>query len=299
MKQYLIAVIGGAAILIASCKEKGPAIDFSDVTSVETTYVSAPADPQSRNVLVEEATGVKCPNCPAGAKMLKELDSVSGGRLVIIGLHEGNLTTPLVGGGHDSKYDFRNAILQGLYQFFNVEPNKPAAVFDRTSDGVNYFIDNRNKWPGIVNTRLQVPSPVRLSMTSSYNPNTHEDTIRIEVSYTQPVSKKQSLVIAITENHIIDPQYDGTNVVEDYEHEHVFRDYVTPLNGSDFLDDLATKEAGRVYKRTFIYKVPEKAYGEERFRWNLDNCKVVGYVFNNQSPDFEVAQAIEIDMISK
>ena len=48
MKQYLIAVIGGAAILIASCKEKGPAIDFSDVTSVETTYVSAPADPQAR-----------------------------------------------------------------------------------------------------------------------------------------------------------------------------------------------------------------------------------------------------------
>lgn len=295
-KQLLVAVVSGA-LMMGSCKEKGPAIDFSNVKSADSTWLlSSPEPVQPRNVLVEEVTGVKCPNCPAGAKSLKDIDEANQDRLVIIALHAGNLTSPIDDPAHPSKYDLRNNSVLGVYQFFGSEPSKPAAVIDRTAEGANYFLDNRTKWPNVLDARLATSSPIRLSMTSSYNPETREDTITIRVSYTSAVSKPQSIIIAVAENHIIDPQYNGTAVIDDYEHEHVFRDFVTPLNGSDFLNDYPTKEAGRVYQRTYIYKVPDVAFGEEKTKWNLDNCKLVGFVFNNQSPDFEVAQAIEIDL---
>ena len=131
-------------------------------------------------------------------------------------------------------------------------------------------------------------------MTSSYNAVAQEDTIRIRVSYTSAVSKKQSIVILVTEDDIVDAQEENTTIIFDYKHDHVFRDFVTPYSGVSFLDTLATKEAGRVYERTFVYKVPERAFGEEKFRWNIDNCKIIGFVMNNESGDYEVAQAIEI-----
>jgi hypothetical protein len=298
-KQLISIFAAGTIIFLVSCEERGPLIDFTEKSGENTFVLPTPDTPQMRNVLIEEVTGVKCPNCPAGAKMLKDLDTTNGDRLVIIALHSHNLADPIVGTTHDSKYDFRVNALLDHYKFFaNGEPSKPAAIINRTPDGADYFVVNRNKWPDMINTALQQASPVRLSMTSSYNPEMREDTIRVRVSYTSAVSKAQSLGIAIVEDHIIDPQYDGTAVVEHYEHEHVFRDYVTAFYGTSFLDTLATKEAGRVYERTFIYKVPERAFGDEKFRWNLDNCKLIAYVFNNenQAKDYQVSQAIEIPL---
>jgi hypothetical protein len=289
---YRIFAVVTLLFWLCSCTEKGPGIDFSTTRSADTTFTINPETPELRRVLIEEATGVKCPNCPAGAKILKAADSVNPDRIVIIALHAGNLTSPL----DESKYDFRNPSIMQLFAFFGGEPNKPAAVFDRTRQGTAYFVDSRSAWPGLINQRLQTASPIRLSLTSSYNAATMEDTIRVRISYTSTVSKPQSVGIVITEDGIVDPQEDGTIIIPDYKHEHVLRDFVTPINGISFLDTLATKKAGRVFEKTFIYKVPEVAFGPEIKRWNLDKCNVVGFVFNNEANDKEVVQAAEIKL---
>jgi len=38
--------------------------------------------PSDRKVLLEELTGVRCPNCPAGAAVVKELKTLYGDKLV-------------------------------------------------------------------------------------------------------------------------------------------------------------------------------------------------------------------------
>jgi hypothetical protein len=81
-----------------------------------------------------------------------------------------------------------------------------------------------------------------------------------------------------------------------YMHNHVLREFVTPVNGHSFLDTLVTKAAGRVYERTYVFKLPERAFGEERTRWNLDNCNVIGFVFNNEPGDMEIVQSVEIEL---
>ena len=292
MRKRLLSIIAGSAIILSACEERGPAIDFSNVEKVDTTYVIAPEAPEARRVLIEEATGVKCPNCPAGAKILKQADSTNPGRIVIIGLHAGIQTSPL----SESKYDLRDSTIMNLFAYFGGEPNKPAAVFDRTVQNGKYFLDNRTAWPGLINQRLAEPTPVRLSMTSSYDAATHEATIRVRVSYTTAVSKPQSIGVVIVEDDIEDPQEDGLTIIEDYVHQHVHRAFVTPINGSSFLDSLATKDAGRVFERTFTYKLPDAALVQGLKQWNVDNLHAVAYVFNNAGADQEVQQAAHVKL---
>ena len=293
---HKVLIIAGLFVTVAftACEERGPAIDFSTTTikSVDTTYVESPEVPEPRRILVEEATGVQCPNCPAGTKILQKADSTYPGRVIVVAIHAGKLTDPM----SDSKHLLYNNDLLPLYSFFGAEPNKPAAIFDRVPVNGSYFIDSRNMWPNLMEQRLAKPSPVNLSLTSSYNDETGEDTISVRVAYTQDVQANQSIGIYITENGIIDPQIDGLSIIEDYEHNHVLRQNVTPLNGTSFLDTLAVKEKGRVYERTFIYKIPESAYTVEGKKWNLDNCKVVAFVFDNESQSKEVSQVAEISL---
>ena len=76
---------------MASCKEKGPLIDFSGIVAKDTTYMTAPpATAQLRNVLLEEFTGIKCVNCPEGHTAVAALEQANQGHLIPIAIHPKN-----------------------------------------------------------------------------------------------------------------------------------------------------------------------------------------------------------------
>ncbi|MBK8282605.1 MAG: hypothetical protein IPK94_21325 [Saprospiraceae bacterium] len=56
----------------------------SDPTTNQTT----------QNVLIEEYTGVRCQNCPAGAQLLEELKTIHGDQLIVLSIHGGFLLNP-------------------------------------------------------------------------------------------------------------------------------------------------------------------------------------------------------------
>jgi hypothetical protein len=293
MNKHLSFLSVATLLLIASCREKGSLIDFAATRAVDTTYLLQSTEaPEQKRIMIEEATGVVCSNCPAATEVLKSAEAAHPDRLIIVGLHAGLFTEP----AEASRYDFRNETVMDVYTLLNSgDPDKPSAALDRIPQSKGYFED-RNKWPGIINQRLQTKSPLNVSLTSSFNPETREDTIRIRISYTEPVGKAQRIGIVITEDGIVDYQLNGLKKDTFYTHNHVLRDFVTPVNGHSFLDTLVTKEAGRVYERTYVFKLPERAFGEERTRWNIDNCNVIGFVFNNEPGDIDVVQSVEIKL---
>src|SRR4051812_16959427 len=97
MTKYLLLGAATALVFLNSCTEKGPSIDFSQVKAVDTAYIGPVAAPQSRNVLVEEFTGVQCTNCPAGTLVLNAAEDANPGRVIVVSLHGGSLTAPLPG----------------------------------------------------------------------------------------------------------------------------------------------------------------------------------------------------------
>jgi hypothetical protein len=291
MKQYILPLLGVALVTIQSCKEIGPFVDMSSAVASDTTYTvdAGGVTPELRRVLVEEATGVKCPNCPAGAEALKAQEDAHPGRLIIVALHAGFLTTPL----DSSKYDFRTTFSKDIMEALGGEPSKPAASFDRDLQSTGYFVD-RNVWGNVITDRLAAASPVKMQLTSSYDDVKKEAVINIKVTYTQEVAKQQNLTVLITESGMVDPQDDNRKpppYVKDYVHNHVLRDMLTPVTGSGMIDTIAVKKVGRVYERTFIYKLPENAF--EYPEWNPANLSVIAFVHNNEPSDKEVAQAVE------
>lgn len=289
MKKNFLFVAFSAVVVLVSCTEKIPiGIGGSGQAIIDTNYVTTVESKDVRKVLVEEATGVKCPNCPAGAEVLKQAEEANPGRVIVVGLHGGSLTSPIQG---ESQYDFRtDYALNLIVSYLGGDPNKPAAVFDRTIQGTTYFVDARGTWINIIDQRLTKASPLNLDITSTYNADSNDFIITVKGAYTASTSKKQNLTIMITEDSIIDAQDDGTQVIKDYVHMHVLRDMITPLTGNPILSDLSSIEEGRVFIKSFRYKIPE---GKD---WNVDNLNVIAFVHNNEGADKEVHQAEEVKL---
>lgn len=284
MKKILLSLSICTCFWFFSCKEIGPSIDLSPIKPSDTTYVTAPESATPRHVIVEEYTGVKCVNCPEGAAILKAAAEANDGRVIVIGLHSGSLTSPIDG---ESKYDFRTQQAKDLMtSFFGEDPPKPAASIDRIKINSSYFMA-KGLWQTTISDRLAIASKQNITITSSYNNNTKEAIIKVRVAYTALEELPQKLMVALVESKIIDVQEFPTYNEPNYEHNHVLRDFLTPVSGSSILDTV-TKSPGRVYERTFIYPVNES--------WKPENCQVIAFVFNNDGQNIEVTQAAEANL---
>ena len=279
MKKILLPV--AAMLLFAACKEKGSTISFTTATaSVDTSYIAAVETAQPRNVLMEEATGVRCANCPAGEAVVEQLEGQYPNRIIHIGIHAGALTDPLP----TSVYDFRCQAATDLLSYFSEDPNKPAAAIDRTQQSGFYFID-RDFWPSIVATRIATASPANVTISSTYSGADTTATIKVHVAFTQTVSKKLALTVAFVESGMVDIQEDGIVYDSSYVQQHVLRDLLTPAGGSALLDSLTDKTAGRAYDRTYTYKI--------NAAWKPENSQVIAIVHDAEGVDKEVLQAAE------
>lgn len=280
-----------ASILLFSCTEKTTlSTTGSGEILKDTSYIAAVESKDPRKVLAEYATGVKCPNCPDGSKILKEIGHDYPNRFIVAGLHALELSDPIKG---ESKYDLRSEFARDLFATYLGNPvSKPAAAFDRLEESENsYFSTARIKWPTIVEERMTVTTPLNLRVNSVFNADSNVFIVTVTGAYTSSVSKKQFLTIMITEDSIVDVQ-DGAGgvIIHDYLHMHVLRDKLTQTTGDPILSDLASIEPGRVFVKILKYNIPE---GKE---WNVDHLNVIAFVHNNAGADKEVQQAEEIKL---
>ena len=92
-----------------SCKEVGPDINLhgNQNAILDTTYIESPvATAEVKNVVIEEFTGVRCPNCPQGHVIIANIKAANPNRIVAVSLH------PVNSLGHPysfSTQDFENA----------------------------------------------------------------------------------------------------------------------------------------------------------------------------------------------
>ena len=100
-----------------------------------------------RKVLVEEFTGVRCVNCPAGASELENLKGIYGERLVIVSIHAGDFSPPFT----DSRFDFRTAEGDALEKRLGAPLGYPTAVINRKKfTGQTGLQVGRSQWAGLI-----------------------------------------------------------------------------------------------------------------------------------------------------
>lgn len=283
-----------AAIITAftSCKEKGPIVDLGTNTAKlgDTTYVAENTEaPQTKNVLFEEFTGVHCSNCPNARRKIEGIEKVYPGRVNIIAYHTqgSGFTMPFEG---VSQFDFRTEDATNISNFLSRAGDLgglPTGSVSRLLFNGSY-LNGRDNWPIMTDEVLKDEPKINVSVTSEYNNSSNEVIIKVKLMYLEEVSGKQAMTVAITESGMVDIQSDYNFIDTFYQHKHVLRDIVTSYSGDPLLDDIVTKEPGRVYEKTMIAKVAPD--------WKPENCHIVAFIHNNDAESKEIYQVAEVNM---
>jgi hypothetical protein len=234
-------------------------------------------DPQSRNLVLEEFTGIHCGNCPGGHRKAKEIADANPGRVVLISIHEGSYAVPKQG-----EPDFRTQWGSAFLQMSGVT-GFPCGLINRerfTGAGkYPYYVQRENGmalsvpgWESAVYDRVlnEELSPVNVGARASWNNDTRELEIEVEAYFTDDVAEDINLNIALLESHIWGPQLGAENP-SNYEHNHVLRDMITGQWG----EQIESTTKGTLFEKTYKYLVDAA--------FDIVNCDLAIFITENNS----------------
>lgn len=275
MKNILISAALASGLLLTGCTEELIYINPGGGTT-------DPVDPGTltRSVLVEELTGVKCPNCPEGTATLVGLGQIHGKKLIVVSIHAAiSYDSPYP----ESKYDFRTPDGTEMANFIGSPIGFPSAAVNRRiipPDNEAYI--PRTKWAGIIEEELAEAPLIDLRLNTTFNAATRQLTVTTDLIPVADLDGEHRLTVLITQDSIVDYQKVDLIKVSDYVHRHVFRDALTQATGDVIAEPLVAD--GKITK-TFNYTLPAD--------WNEKHCSVVAFVHHGTTPDKEVLQAAE------
>jgi len=289
-KACIAFVVSALLFFTTACEEVPPLIDFSEPPPIDLTcadkfkldesefsktntdFVVSGELPeaQCKMVLIEEFSGVRCVNCPAGHETTAQILAERPDEIAAVTIHAGFLSTPYP----ENKEDYvleEGTFLFDLFQTIAV----PAASVDRVKyDGEDFVsLINRNVWAGKANQRLDLEPPINLYTHYDFDAATRELKVYVRAHYLQAFNLTNHLLsVSLSESHIIDyqliPVDGGSSTVQpDYEHNHVLRAMLTPASG--VLLDVDRVE-GTVVERVFETTLPTN--------WKVEDMELIAFV---------------------
>lgn len=274
-KLYVIASF--IALFSASCEEKEVIIPDFELPSGD------------KKVLIEELTGVSCPNCPAGATKVEAILELFEGKVVAMGIH-GELQAEPVDG--KSKYDFRNEDAANLEEYLKPFLGKPSLAVNRVKFEDQNFIPivGVDVWQGYIEAEFEKENVINLYVDHSYNNDTRQVNIDVTATALQDIDGNFSLSVALTESHIIDTQQNQSEIIQEYEHNHVLRDMLTNYQGDNIANGTLSK--GQELSKSYSYTLPESDG-----TWIAENMEIVVFVSNSLDTSKDVLQAEQVHLV--
>ncbi|MBN1340321.1 MAG: Omp28-related outer membrane protein [Bacteroidales bacterium] len=226
--------------------------------------------PANKNVIIEEFTGVQCPNCPQGHQVAQQILDANPGRVWVIGFHPYNssYTTPYPGDP-----DFRRHHPDALYTtpYCGSSRFMPSAFINRRIYA-GERIQSRTVWASYTSTQLTEASPVNIGLCTTYDEITEMLEMIVEIYFTQTVSDIHSLNVTLAENGLVAQQSGGS---PNYVHKHVFREVFTAQWGNPITEPTVQ---GSFIQKTFSFQNTGGMY-------NMDECEVTAYIVNDNSTE--------------
>src|SRR5690606_15566547 len=231
--------------------------------------VIPPLGPQTigdRKVVIEEFTGVRCVQCPAGSAEIENLLVRFPNNLIAVSLHaSSDFSEPY----SNNKYDFRTpegfSIARNI---FLIEPLAfPSAAINREPNSFGYFFYGRDEWAGLIEDELNESVQASVNLEKEYDEARRLLKVKVSVVPLRNFAEYVRLTVLITESGIVDAQIvPGAGIVTDYVHKHVFRKTITPFDG----ENLGTLPNGITIEKNYEFAIPET--------WNAANCDVIAFV---------------------
>ncbi len=230
-----------------------------------------PLEPLEKNAILEEFTGVNCPNCPAGHQVMAQILATNPGRAFCVAYHPYNssYTTPYPG-----EPDFRRHYADSLYMipYAGTSRFMPSAFIHRRLWTPPERLMSRTVWSSHANTIMAEPSPMNVGMATNYNESTNILTVVVDIFYTDNFPGDHNLIVTLAENNLVSSQSGGTYP---YTHKHTFREAFVGQWGDPILTDAL---AGTFYTRIFTFDYSATDY-------IMENCELLAFVLDNTSEE--------------
>ena len=224
--------------------------------------------PQNRNVVIEEFTGINCPNCPDGHVVANNIVNAYPDRVWAVNIHAGSYAPMYYP-------NFNTTDGTAIYNGFNVT-GYPQALVNRSTD---YGL-SRTDWATHTNQQMGQIAECNVGGQVVINTEARTATITVEVYYvSNSASSTNYLNVIMLEDDIVAPQANGyTNPSQyingQYHHNHVFRDAITSTWG----DAVSPTTAGTLVTKTYTYNIPETVGNPNGTNVNIDNVSFLAFV---------------------
>jgi hypothetical protein len=289
-----VAIILTAVFAIASCTESDPPIIFDNASEIlkDTVYQLAEADipaANSRNILIEDVTGVRCPNCPKAAGSAEHIKDTFGSRVVVLGLYStdpSNLTFPF-SGDEDLRTTDAQLIGTNIFEFSN---QLPAGGVNRKlftgQSNINYDF---KLWLNGAIQLYHTNSIVNMSLNrTQINDSTYQ--IAGKFTFTDQPDFNPFVSIALTEDNLNSTQRQPNGADDPtYIHEHVLRKMYTPYNGTPLVKPTDIQpNRGVVVEKVWEITIPENV--------DINEASIAVFLNYNDANSKEVLQCLEIKL---
>lgn len=243
---------------------------LSSLTALGTYAQLDPGtDPQNKNVLLEDLTGIHCGYCPDGAKKADAFRASNPGRVVIIGNHCSGYSTP---GAYPDDKDFRtnegNAVdkfsikhtapSNGGYPAGNINRRMHSQTYDPGFTGTS-----RTYWAGVGATVMSEPSPVNLAAEAYYYPGSTEIHVNVAGYYTADGDGSDYLSVAILQDNLDSYQSGASGYTARiqssglYRQMDVLRKYLTPMSVAEMGEEIGVTTETTRFDRSYTYDASE------------------------------------------
>ncbi|MBO7492332.1 MAG: Omp28 family outer membrane lipoprotein [Bacteroidales bacterium] len=258
-----------ALFLTYSCdRVEGPYVVISDQDEVTVEFPDL--DPASvyRKVLIEEYTGHRCPNCPAGHDKLEDLITRFGDTLIPVCIHATSLAQPTTE-FPDNLMSETGTELATEWQIDGI----PAAVINRANEPMGSI---PARWLSKVNAVDRSHVPAAIQLINQYG---EDGLLKVNAKVTMLESHDSPLRLSlfIVENDIVSPQINGTETIENYVHNHVLRGSINGTYGQ-LLNGTGELTAGESY----LYA---KSFSFVGTNWKPAHCNVVAILYDKNNYD--------------
>lgn len=214
-------------------------------------------NPQLKNVILEEYTGIHCTYCPDGHAIAQSIADANPGRVVLINIHQGSFSVPSAG-----EPDYRTPFGDALAGQTALTGYPSGTVNRHLFNGATTTALGRSAWGAAATSIMTEVSPVNVGIESAYDAPTRTLTITVEVYYTSASPLPTNyLNVVLLQDSIYGPQTGG-NMGNNYHHKHMLRHMITGQWG----DTINNTAQGRLVSRTYTYTVPTA--------YNSVNCLV-------------------------
>lgn len=244
-------------------------------TGAEPTIVST--DPENRNVVLEDYTGIHCVFCPDGHRVAHEIMLEHPDDFFPINIHQGNFAVPNAG-EPDFRTQFGDALVAqtGLVGYPGGTVNRH--LFSGFSQGSGTAMSRPN-WDTATNMVLTEISYVNVGMEATIDVITNELNVHVEIYYTGDSPEATNFInVALLENNVEGPQTGGAFYNPDfmlpngnYSHQHMLRHLITGQWG----EEITTTSTGSFIDLNYTYTIPEDYNG---VLVNLANFSLVAFV---------------------